>query len=66
MVEPRSLIRTMSQINQNFQAARQEIMDEHPNFDKINDRDTKIKINIKKCLKGIFLDIFLCDCLCIY
>jgi hypothetical protein len=35
MVERNRLIRNMIQINENFHAARQEIMDKHPNFDKI-------------------------------
>jgi hypothetical protein len=37
MVEPRSLIRPMIEITENFQAARQEIMGEHPNFDQFKD-----------------------------
>jgi hypothetical protein len=37
MVERNRLIRTMSQVNLNFQTTRQEIMDERPNFDQIKD-----------------------------
>ena len=55
MVEPRSLIRTMSQINQNFQAARQEIMDEHPNFDKIKDSRITVLTNCIVALDGVYI-----------
>jgi len=49
MVEPKRLIRTIIQINENFYSARQQIIDEHPNFDKINDSrialsNNKVKI----------------------
>jgi hypothetical protein len=55
MVEPRSLVRTMIQINQNFQAARQEIMDEHPNFDQIKYSRIIVFTNCIVALDGVYI-----------
>jgi hypothetical protein len=45
MVEPKSLIRTMIQVNENFYAARQEIMNHHPNFNRTKDSRITVFIN---------------------
>jgi hypothetical protein len=55
MVEARSLIRTMIEITENFQAARQEIMDEHPNFDQIKDARISIFTNCIVALDGVYI-----------
>jgi hypothetical protein len=45
----------MSQINQNFQAIRQEIMDEHPNFDQIKDSRISVFTNCIVALYGVYI-----------
>lgn len=52
MVERYKLIRTMSQVNDSFQAARQEINDEHPNFDQIKDSRITVFTNCIVALDG--------------
>jgi hypothetical protein len=55
MVEKNKLIRNMIQINENFHAARQEIMDKHPNFDKIKDSRITVFTNSIVALDGVYL-----------
>jgi hypothetical protein len=45
----------MSQVNQNFQKARQRIMDEHPNFDQIKDSRITIFNNCIVALDGVYV-----------
>ncbi len=52
MVERYKLIRTMSQVNDSFQSARQEINDEHPNFDQIKDSRITVFTNCIVALDG--------------
>jgi hypothetical protein len=45
----------MSQINGNFQTARQEIMDEYPNLDRIKDSRITVFTNCIVALDGVYI-----------
>src|SRR6188472_1559026 len=55
MVEKNRLIRTMIQINENFHAVRQKIMDKYPNFDRIKDSRITIFTNCIVVLDGVYI-----------
>lgn len=55
MPEPNRLIRSMTQVNDNFEEARKEIMDNHPNFDKIKDSRINVFTNCIVALDGVYI-----------
>ncbi len=55
MVEKNRLIRTMNQINDDFHKARQQIINDHPNFDTQNDSRITIFTNCIVALDGAYI-----------
>ena len=55
LVEPHKLIRSMTQITNEFELARKEIIDKHPNFDKLKDSRITIFTNCIVALDGVYV-----------
>src|SRR5215831_2844038 len=55
MVEPHRLIRTMTQITNEFESARKEILDNHPNFNEKKDSRITIFTNCIVALDGVYV-----------
>ena len=55
MTEIKSLIRTISRISDNFSAVRQQILDNHPNFDQTKDSRITTFTNCIVVLDGIYI-----------
>lgn len=54
-IESKALIRSMNQLTNKFESARQVIMDNHPNFDKIKDSRITIFTNCIVALDGTYI-----------
>jgi hypothetical protein len=54
MSEPNRLIRSMTQVNDNFEEARKETMDNHLNFDEIKDSRINVFTNCIVALDGVY------------
>lgn len=61
MVDPKSLIRTIFQISENFSTARQQIINDRPNFDRIKDSRITIFTNCIVVLHGIYICLIVRD-----
>jgi hypothetical protein len=55
MVERNRLIRMMIQVNEDFHAARQEIFDKYPSFDREKDARITVFTNCILVLDGVFI-----------
>src|SRR5437764_3679939 len=55
MVEPHRLIRSMTQITNEFESERKKIMDKHPNFDQLKDSRITIFTNCIVALDGVYV-----------